>query len=131
MSPSDTPPATAWAHLPNAQHIDWVLRSLRAHLEQWDAAWDTAWGAAQDAAWDAARGAARDAAWDAARGAAWDAAWDAAWSAAWDAVDAFIAWDHAGTVLTMDDEAFGGALALDPHITLLVPARHVLKQEKK
>jgi len=86
---------TAWAHLPNAQHIDWVLRSLRAHPEQWDAA--------------------RDAAWD----------------AAWDAAAAFIAWDHAGTVLTMDDGAFEGALALDPHITLLVPARAVFKLETK
>ena len=40
---------TAWAHLPNAQHIDRVL----AHLSQHPARWDAAWGAARGAAWDA------------------------------------------------------------------------------
>jgi hypothetical protein len=114
---------TTWAHLPNAPHIDWVLRSLLAHPEQWDAARDAAWGAARDAA--------RDAAWDAAWDAARDAARGAAWGAAWGAVAALIAWDHAGTVLTMDDEAFGGALALDPHMVLLAPARAVFKWETK
>jgi hypothetical protein len=102
---------TTWAHLPNAPHIDWVLRSLLAHPEQWGAARD----AARGAAWDAALDAALDAARGAARG----------------AVAALIAWDHAGTVLTMDDEAFGGALALDPHMVLLAPARAVFKWETK
>jgi len=110
-----------WSHLPNAAHIDWVLQSVKADPGKWAAARDAARDAAQGAAWDAAR----DAAWDAARGAAWGAARDAAR----DAVDAFIAWDHAGTVLTMDDEAFGGALALDPHMVLLTPARAVHKLE--
>jgi hypothetical protein len=44
---------------------------------------------------------------------------------------ALTAWDHAGPVLHMSDEAFAGALALDPHMVLLEPARHILKQEKK
>ena len=61
----------------------------------------------------------------------WDTAWGAAWGAAWDAAAALIAWDHAGPVLHMSDEAFAGALALDPHLILLVPARYVLKQEQK
>ena len=56
---------TAWAHLPNARHIDAVLADVKARPEAWDAAWD----AVRDAAWDAARDAARDAiaaivAWD-------------------------------------------------------------------
>ena len=63
--------------------------------------------------------------------AAWDAARDAARDAAWGAARALIAWDHAGPVLHMSDEAFAGALALDPHMVLLEPARHILKQEKK
>ena len=63
--------------------------------------------------------------------AAWDAARGAAWVAARGAVAALVAWDHAGPVLHMSDEAFAGALALDPHLVLLVPARHILKQEKK
>lgn len=53
------------------------------------------------------------------------------WAAARDAAAALIAWDHAGPVLHMSDEAFAGALALDPHMVLLEPARHILKQEKK
>lgn len=65
--------------------------------------------------------------WAAAR----DAARGAARGAAWDAASALTAWDHAGPALHMSDEAFAGALALDPHLVLLVPARHILKQEKK
>ena len=128
-----------WSHLPNAAHIDWVIRSVRADPGKWSVAWYAAWDAARDAARDAAWDAARDAAWDAVRGAAWyaarDAARDAAGSAAWDAARvaavALTAWDHAGAVLHLSDEAFAGALALDPHMVSLVPARHVLKQEKK
>ena len=37
---------TAWAHLPNAKHIDWVLADLNARLDVWDAARGAAWGAA-------------------------------------------------------------------------------------
>jgi hypothetical protein len=109
----------AWDHLPNAQHIDWVLATVKQHPKIWvkalEAAWDAAKGATraatQAAAYDAARnaisgaarGAARGAAWNAirgaarlARGAAWDAirdaVWDAAGGAAWDAArDAIIA----------------------------------------
>ena len=136
-----------WSHLPNAAHLDWMLQSVKQNPALWDAAWDAARdaarGAARGAARDAARDAARGAAWDAAQGAAWDAAqgaaqgaaWDtaryAAWYAAWDAASALTAWDHAGPVLHMSDEAFAGALALDPHMVLLEPARHILKQEKK
>ena len=118
---------TAWAHLPNAQHIDAVLADARkrpgawgaAQRAAWGAARDAAWGAARDAAWDAARVAARDAAWDAARVAAWDAAGDAgrtaardaawaavwggaqraAWAAAWDAIAALVTWDSSADLL--------------------------------
>ena len=145
MSASSLPPSLA--HLPNAAHIDWVLQSVKQNPALWNAAWndardaaldaarDAAWDAAGSAAWDAARGAARGAARDAARVAAWDAARDAAGSAArvaaWGAAAALTAWDHAGVALHMSDEAFAGALALDPHMVLLEPARHILKQEKK
>jgi len=85
---------TAWAHLPNAKHIDWVIASLKANPEMWVAAWRTR-DAARYAAWNAARVAAFDAAWntagEAARGAAWGAAWDATRVAAFDA-----AWNTAG-----------------------------------
>ena len=47
----------AWAHLPNAAHIDRILTHLREHPECWGAARDVAWGAAWGAiaaltAWD-------------------------------------------------------------------------------
>ena len=65
--------------------------------------------------------------WDAAR----DAAGSAARVAAWGAAAALTAWDHAGVALHMPGSDFAGAMALDPHLILLVPARYVLKQEKK
>jgi hypothetical protein len=86
---------TAWAHLPNAKHIDAVLADARKRPGAWDAARDAAWGAAQRAAWDAARTAARTAAW----GAAWDAAGDAARAAARGALAALIAWDDSADLL--------------------------------
>ena len=115
---------TAWAHHPNAQHIDQVLVNLKAGLLKKaaqdvarDAAWDAAWSAAWSAARDAARDAAWDAAWSAAWSAAWDAAWDAAWSAVWsaardaawsaardaarDAILALVAYDNCAHLLTM------------------------------
>jgi len=84
---------TAWSYLPNAKHINWVLASVKAHPEKWEAAYNAAynaariaaWNAARIAAWNAARIAARIAAYDAAFDAAYDAAYDAAWNAARDA----------------------------------------------
>ena len=55
----------AWAHLPNAKHIDAVLADVKARPEAWTTARDAARDAAQDAAWAAAQDAARDAARDA------------------------------------------------------------------
>ena len=101
---------SAWSHLPNAKHIDWVIASVEqypgiwaatrgaARVETWFGAWSVARYAAynvtiDDAARDAIWDAARDAAWDAACGAAWnearaatrDAIWDATRDAAWEA----------------------------------------------
>jgi hypothetical protein len=126
---------TAWAHLPNAAHIDRVLASLAATPKAWDAArdaargaargaaWHTALDAARDAAWDAARDAARDATWDATWGAAWDAARGAAWDAARDAIAALIAWDDCGVFLDMPPDAVRLLAASGHHpAILLLPA---------
>ena len=100
---------TAWAHLPNARHIDAVLADVKARPEVWKAARDAARSAARSAAWDAARDAARSAGRSAARNAAgyaaWDAARDAAWDAAWDASLALIAWDSAADLLDLPADA--------------------------
>ena len=37
--------ATAWAHLPNAAHIDGIIADVKARPKVWDAAWGAAWGA--------------------------------------------------------------------------------------
>ena len=86
---------TAWAHLPNARHIDAVLADVKARPKKWRSAWD----AARDAALTAARDAAWDAAWGAAQRAARTAAWGAARDAAWGAIAALIAWDSSADLL--------------------------------
>lgn len=121
---------TAWAHLPNAAHIDRILTDVKRRPEVWGAALDAVWNAARAAArgaaldavraaaWSAAGSAAGSAALDAVRDAALDAAWDAVWDAVWDAArDA--AW---GTAL---GTARGAILALiawdDAALLLIVP----------
>jgi len=127
---------TAWAHLPNAKHIDWVLASLKANPEKWDAAWD----AAYDAAWSAAYGAARTAAWGAAWKAASDAAYDVANEAAWlavfyaarDAIAALIAWDDCAYMIESEvDEIKILAKLGDQKALLLLPACIVYNETKE
>jgi len=78
---------TKWSHLPNAAHIDHVLASVKAHPNEWSAAWYMA----RDAAYYAVYYAARDAARDMARDMAWDMAWDMARGAARDMAQ-YMAW---------------------------------------
>ena len=127
---------TAWAHLPNARHIDWVLASLKSDPQKWHAARDAARDATRTAARTAARDAAWDVAWGATRGAAWDAAWDAArdaawdaraaliaWDAAWDACAALIAWDDCANLLDMPTDAVRLLAGAGHHpAVLLLPA---------
>jgi hypothetical protein len=136
---------TAWAHLPNAKHIDAVLADARKRPGAWGAARiaarRAAWGAAQRAAWDAAWGAAqraaRDAAWDAARDAAWDAAGDAAWDAARGAIAALVTWDSSADLLDCTHDVLRAMIDLaEPPVchqaVLLLPyaiVRSTAKQE--
>jgi hypothetical protein len=117
---------TAWAHLPNAHHIDRILAHLAAHPQAWADAhpgYSPAWAAA----WAAARGAARGAARDAAGAAAWAAAWaparGAARGAARDAIAALIAWDDCADLLDLPEGALRVMSAAGHHpATLLRPA---------
>ena len=130
---------TAWAHLPNSKHIDWVLASAKAHPKKWAAAYDAACDEARKAAWDAfdaARTAAcdagRNAAWGAAWGAAWDAAWDAARGAAFDAIAALIAYDDCAYMIESDvDEIKILAILGDQKARLLLPACIVYNETKE
>ena len=117
---------TAWAHLPNARHIDAVMAHAKAHPDKWDAAW----GAVRDAAWVAARAAAYDAAWDAARDAAWVAAQGAEWVDAWGACNALIAWDDAGVLMVAPVDAVRTLAAAGHHAAVLIlPARLAMTED--
>lgn len=110
----------AWSHLPNACHIDRIIKSAKSHPEIWDAAWNAAW----NAAWTAALNAAWNAAWSAARGAEMGAAMHAARDAARDATAALIAYDDASKYLEMpgDHLRIWAILSEDPAAVLLLPA---------
>jgi hypothetical protein len=126
----------AWSHLPNACHIDRVIKSVNSHPKIWGAArdaahnedWYAAYVAAYGAAWIAAQGAAwivaRDAAYVAAQAAAYVAAQDAARFAARDAIAALIAYDDASKYLDMpsDHLRFWAILSEEPAAVLLLPA---------
>ena len=125
-----------WSHLPNAAHIDWVIRDVKLNPRDWDAAR----GAARGAAWDAARGAARDAAWDAVRFAAQDAAWwaaqDAAWraarNAAYHAIQALVAYDHAGALFDRPvDQVRVQAYLGQPAAILMLPSCEVRDKRRE
>ena len=131
---------TAWAHLPNAKHIDWVLASLKAHPEKWEAARYVARNAAGDASWYAAWTAARNAARYVARTAALDASWTAARDAAWDAANnaakcallALVAYDDCAYMVESDiDEIKILAKLGDQRALLLLPACIVFNETKE
>ena len=139
--------SNAWSHLPNAQHIDWVLASLKENPELWNSARVSAWDTARAAAWDTALEPARDAAWDATifaarhsswyavrgavRGAAWGAAWDAVSDstrdAVYDAILSLIAYDDCDQLLSMSYERLKvwAVLSEDPRAILLLPMIYV------
>ena len=128
---------TAWAHLPNAQHIDWVLASLKRNPQAWGDARNRArsapWDRALDAAWGDARNGARDKAWNRAWNGAWDndqgAARGAALIAARGACAAFTAWDDATDVWVMPTDAVRLLAAVGDHrAILLLPACTVRDQ---
>jgi len=124
---------TAWAHLPNAAHVDWVLASMKKNPEKWSAAWDAAWyaaeGAAWDAAWNAAEGAAEGAAGGAAGGAVLEAALDEAWDAAGGAILALVAWDDCAYMLELPEDALKVLRAVgNEQAILLSVAANILKE---
>lgn len=125
---------TAWAHLPNAMHIDRMMRNLGQTPLVWDAAWDIARDEARDVVWNAVD-TARDAAWDAARDAAWDAARDAsrgvARDAAWGAIAALIAYDDCAYLFNQTPDFVRGHINLtnEPAAILLLPAVTAMQGE--
>ena len=125
----------AWSHLPNAHHIDWVLKSLKENPELWVAARHASWDATMFAAWDAAWGAVWDAVSDSTRNAVYDAAraevWDAAGTKACDAarttILALIAYDDCDQFLSMSYKRLKvwAVLSEDSRAVLLLPMVYV------
>ena len=129
------PAKTAWAHLPNARHIDAVLADARKRPGAWTAAWRAARTAARTAAWAAARDAAWDAAWGAARDAARDAAQRAAWDATWGAIAALVTWDSSADLLDCTPDVLRAMIDLaEPPVchqaALLLPYAIVRSSDK-
>ena len=104
---------SAWSHLPNAAHIDAVLKDVKARPDVWAAAEAAVWGAV----WSAVRGVAQSAArrttqtalrtegWGILWGSVQDTSSDAARGAARDAIRALIAWDESAALLDLTPDA--------------------------
>jgi hypothetical protein len=109
-----------WDDLPNAQHIDWVLASVKQYPDIWAAARNAAYNAARNAALDVARNATRNAT----RNAALDAAYNVTRNEAGSAILALIAYDDCAHLLNMSSEQLKiwARLSEHPAAMLLQPA---------
>ena len=121
--------ATAWAHLPNAKHIDRILVSLAAHPDKWEAAQTETQTETQTAAWTAAWDAAYIEARNAARTVAQTAAWSASWTSARGAISALIAWDDCAYMLELPEDALKLLRAVGNEQALLLSAAAKILKE--
>ena len=117
--------ATAWAHLPNAKHIDRILASLEAHPDKWEAAWTETQTATYIEAWDAAYIAGRGPERTAAQAAAQYASPYESWSA----ISALIAWDDCAYMLELPEDALKLLRAVDNQQALLLSAAAKILKE--
>ena len=130
-----------WSHLPNAEHIDWVLETLEKDPKVWRASLFSAEHGALDVfrsmlgaagltvwgnSWDSL---AVKAALDAAGGVAWGDARGAMWGA----IAALVAWDDSSRLLDMSvEEVVTLARTGNQAAVLLLPAvivKHKLKEK--
>ena len=123
---------TAWAHLPNAVHIDRVIASAKANPEQWADSWDTTWSAVEDVAITAARDLlikqGRYSVWVESRKAVWNAVRE---SGRW-AILALIAYDDCAYMLDSAPSELAILAALgDNRAIILLPACKVLHSNKE
>jgi hypothetical protein len=107
--------AKNWQHLPNADHIDWVLESLKEDHTLWAEAWSGRHDAARDAAWATA-------------GDAWLAAQTTS-----SAIAALIVYDNCDQYLAMGYEKLRvyAILSEKPQARLLLPMAYVLEKIKE
>ena len=133
----------AWAHLPNAKHIDYILYDVKVRPGTWAAAQVASSYAAQvaashaarDAALDAERAAVWSAIWGAVQDAIFDAVQDAAVDTIWGTITALIAWDSAADLLDCTPDVLRAMIDLaEPPVchqaALLLPYAIVRSNDK-
>ena len=118
---------TAWAHLPNAAHIDRVIASLNSNPGHWVEVRGVAWDAqvlARNSAWHSARQVvrvqSRDAEWDAAAEAAWLVARNTPRFFAQYAILALVAYDDCAYMLDSDPGELAILAAFGDHRAILL-----------
>jgi hypothetical protein len=117
---------TAWAHLPNAKHIDRILASVEKNPEKWNAVWGVAYNAAYGVAWDAVWDVAYSAVYSAAQSAAREAA---RYSAARGAILALVAWDDCAYMLELPEDTLTVLRAVgNQQAILLSTAAKILRE---
>ena len=129
---------TAWAHLPNAKHIDRILADLKKNPKKWSIANNAAGFVspddARDAAWDDAINAIgeyrRSDAYDAAWHIVWDDKRDTIWGGVTRAILALVAWDDCGYLMDEKPEDVQMlALLGNKAAVLLYPVCVILQKE--
>jgi hypothetical protein len=120
---------TAWAHLPNAQHVDWVLADLKARPALWDRAQKEATDQIGKGQYLSARDEARKTVWPTHRDAAWGIVsagsklpyvWEDSWPAAYTVCLALLAYDECGPLLNCSLEHLQRLYRLNPHPSYLL-----------
>ena len=128
--------SNAWSHLPNAHHIDWVLKSVKENTKLWDAADHASWNAATVTPLDVAGASANAAAWNKNRNVSLNVMLDetslisnSARYAARHVMAALIAYDDCDHFLNMDYEKLQvwAVLSEDPCAILLLPMVYIKK----
>jgi len=123
---------TAWAHLPNAKHIDWVIASIKVNPEKWDTVRTAEWKSAWYTAFDIVSGKeAWNEAWYTIWGTTWDPSRDNGRNAACGSTAGLITYDDCAYMIESDiDEIKILAKLGDQKAILLLPACIVFNETK-
>ena len=97
--------STAWAHLPNARHIDGIIADVQARPERWSDLLDLTWFMAGTAAQWQVTHESVGAVWDVVRTAAMPMLAALPWTSARGTVLALLAWPDSARMLSMTPAA--------------------------